>query len=1544
MPAYLPFGLTQGSVTVSQTDHISIDGYDYPPQLHYSTDFKLDIGSKVLSIGDGTVISVYESVEDGTALAPVDHNFNTVLYPQLGPGATGNQITVFYPDLGLYVTYAHLARNSVPVEVGDTVSQGDPLGLVGLTGAGTGPNLHITYGITTTDWGGSSEDKYGLTTIANGSIASNPDGASLMFAEAPEGLVVGETYVSQNDDTGELVFSAVGTEFQVNTFTPEYQWLPSIAPLSDGGFLIVWDSSYADYPENGQDGSSSGIYAQRFSEIGTPVGSEFQVNTFTDDYQSKPSVSASPDGGIVVVWNSFGQDGSSAGVFAQRYAADGEPVGSEFQINTFTEDGQSNPDVVYLTDGSFAVVWESRNQDGDDAGIFGQRFSASGEPQGPEFQVNSYWEDGQSLPQITSLTDGGFVVSWVSNTSEGSSGEDSSGSGIFGQRYDAEGDTVGSEFQVNYFTKGFQVRPSLAGLADGGFVVTWMSDEQDGSRWGIFARRFDSEGTPIGSEFQVNTYTEDTQSDPSVVATSDGGFIVTWVSRGQNEPGYGIYAQRYSSDGEPAGSEFQVNTSTTFGMEEPVAAQLGDDRLVFAWTGSDEWSYGVAGQFYELTEAEPALDPDDTLEGHILSAVVALATAAYEENPGLADSVAGGTWSAYEVPGYGAISRFSLLEVGDIGTLDSNVMFREAVIDGQRVLGIAFSGTQVQGDGVEGALSVSDFVTQIGNWDELYEGHRDAILGALRWAGSADERGEDGFDQIVITGHSLGGILVEELMADFDPLKDDLATPNSDGDGTPDFERGLLDDAYGITFGSPGSPREVVNDDRLIQFVNLGDPVAMLSASSFFGLEADTDDPSYLETLLDAALFTAGFSENATKAIVEGALEQGFTDADLFMSRDGTTITLLQPDASDEVLYYSVFGIAAERHPLRGDYGYIENINQLSRFYSESATSPMGILEFWSGESGWYFLEDVGTFDVVLTGLQAGGFGLLNSVWFGTARLAIAGVNGVVSVLTPGLEYTVNAAVDLGEDIEAVASGSGARIRATAENLEEQFEDLGARFELIYTDVTDTIEHWFVGEGSAIITYDPSPDVEGDEIVTTVSGSFDLSRFQVIVAKDGTHVVYAETSDSAGDSDDNILLGASTDDTLLGHGGNDTLFGDAGADWIMGNDGNDLVLPSSGADTIEGGRGDDTIAGGQDVDVLIGDNGADFLIGDYLENSLDATGARIFRVYRATLDRAPDNTGYENWSARLDSGEMTLLEVIEGFVRSPEFQATYGALDNAAFVTLLYNNVLERSPDDPGLGNWVARLDAGMSRAQVVRGFSESAEFKEDTNDAASVFAAADALISNQLDDVFRLYQATLDRVPDLTGLENWATRLENGAAYVTVANGFVASVEFQSTYGALDNEAFVTQLYQNVLGRAPDATGLSNWTQRLEDGMSRAAVVQGFAQAPEFVANTENAFMTFMRSIEGDTFEGGEGDDRQLGSFRADHFVFDAADAGRDRVLQIDPWDTIELTGFGYQSRSEALAQFSEVGRDTVFTDGAVSVAFANSTLESLDGVTFLL
>jgi len=359
-------------------------------------------------------------------------------------------------------------------------------------------------------------------------------------------------------------------------------------------------------------------------------------------------------------------------------------------------------------------------------------------------------------------------------------------------------------------------------------------------------------------------------------------------------------------------------------------------------------------------------------------------------------------------------------------------------------------------------------------------------------------------------------------------------------------------------------------------------------------------------------------------------------------------------------------------------------------------------------------------------------------------------------------------------------------------------------------------------------------------------------------------------------------------------------------------------------------------AGSMDPDLLDGRGGADILLGQAPDVEFDAASAQVYRLYRAILGREPDAPGIMNWSTRLESGAQSLLEVIGGFTNSAEFAQTYGATNTTQFVTLLYNNVLGRAPDEQGFTNWCARLDDGvMSRAQVVQGFTESIEFRIETRAEALGYSRT-ALQVDAAADVYRLYRSTLDRDPDAQGFMNWSLRMAEGMPFIAAVSGFINSAEFTQTYGATDTTQFVTLLYNNVLGRAPDEQGFTNWCARLDDGvMSRAQVVQGFAQSQEFITAAQPDLKDWVLSLgPDDVLDGGGGANLLMGGMLSDTFVFRAAENGSHTIVDMEPWDVLRFQGFGYEDMLDVTAHLSEQESKLFFEDQGVSIVMLGTTL----------
>jgi len=400
-----------------------------------------------------------------------------------------------------------------------------------------------------------------------------------------------------------------GPEFPINTYTTGNQGFPSIASDAFGNFVVVWQSF-------GQDGDADGIFGRRFDSAGAPISPEFQINTFTTGGQMAPSVAATATGAFVVVWSSP-QDGDGPGIFAQRFDAAGAKAGAEIQVNVHTTSAQMNPRVALDISGNFVVAWESYGQDGDGAGIFARRFDRSGSPRGSEFQVNSYTTFDQSFPSIASDPSGSFVVVWESY------GQDGDGEGVFGRRYDGSGAPLGGEFQVNASPGYQQIYPSVAMDAVGGFAVVWRTADA-GVASGLDGRVFDRTGAAGGAGFEVSAASTVLLAGARISSDASGNFVVAWTNL--DAYGYGVAGRTFDAAGTMKGAEFRVNTNTLDGQGLPDVVMTPVGNFTVAWAGYSQDGSGsaVVGRRFTCTDVD--LDGICDLQDVVLTSPAALAT------------------------------------------------------------------------------------------------------------------------------------------------------------------------------------------------------------------------------------------------------------------------------------------------------------------------------------------------------------------------------------------------------------------------------------------------------------------------------------------------------------------------------------------------------------------------------------------------------------------------------------------------------------------------------------------------------------------------------------------------------------------------------------------------------------------------------------------------------------------------------------------------------------------------------------------------------
>ncbi|MDA8019924.1 MAG: hypothetical protein MPN21_20990 [Thermoanaerobaculia bacterium] len=328
----------------------------------------------------------------------------------------------------------------------------------------------------------------------------------------------------------------------------------------------------------------------------TPVGDEFQINAYTTGIQGLPNAAVAPDGSFVVIWESDGQDGDGFGTFLRRFDRQGNALTGDLQVaeNTFSD--QVDADVAMYSDGSFVVVWDADGaSDGSYRGIFGRCFDSAGAPVGGEFAVNQGTLGDQNDAVIAPTVDGGFVVVWESHPPLGTY-ED-----LLARRFDSSAQPVGNDYQINVFTTGDQEDADIAVDGSGNFVVVWESDAQDGSYDGVFGRRLDSSGQPLGDEFAVNTYVPGDQDNPSLAVRSDGSFVVAWEDNTQLGLDDSIWARFFDSTGSPTTTPFQVETATGVQFLPRVAID-SEGQAVVVWEGEEAGDPSMADVYYRVFE------------------------------------------------------------------------------------------------------------------------------------------------------------------------------------------------------------------------------------------------------------------------------------------------------------------------------------------------------------------------------------------------------------------------------------------------------------------------------------------------------------------------------------------------------------------------------------------------------------------------------------------------------------------------------------------------------------------------------------------------------------------------------------------------------------------------------------------------------------------------------------------------------------------------------------------------------------------------------
>lgn len=357
------------------------------------------------------------------------------------------------------------------------------------------------------------------------------------------------------------------------------QTRPALAFGAAGGY-VVWQDPVTD-------GDGSGISAQRLNDNLSGSLAPFRVNQLAAGHQEFPQAAVLPNGGAVFVWQ-----GGALGfqkIYARFLNPDGTFATDDLLVGADTNQPSLQPAVAVLAGGDVVVAWGRMEGDGHLSGVRARRLSAAGALLGDEWQVNQATLYNQSRPALAALADGGFVITWVSESVRGVDPNvietvvESYAVDVIARRFDAAGAPRGNEFKVN--TDALRCdNPAVAAAADGGFAIVW--EQRAAVRTNsldILARGYDAAGAPLAAPVIVNQTTFGDQYAPRVARFGET-WLVLWTSLGQDGSYEGIYGRTLTGSGSVSGGEFLINTTTVNRQFHPAVAADNAGRLLVVWS------------------------------------------------------------------------------------------------------------------------------------------------------------------------------------------------------------------------------------------------------------------------------------------------------------------------------------------------------------------------------------------------------------------------------------------------------------------------------------------------------------------------------------------------------------------------------------------------------------------------------------------------------------------------------------------------------------------------------------------------------------------------------------------------------------------------------------------------------------------------------------------------------------------------------------------------------------------------------------------------
>ncbi|PHO03991.1 hypothetical protein CSC82_10570 [Rhodobacteraceae bacterium 4F10] len=955
----------------------------------------------------------------------------------------------------------------------------------------------------------------------------------------------------------------------------------TITPLADGGFVIAWVSEGDDF--DGQDGNGDGVFAQRFDSLGEKVGEEFQVNTTTLFDQRSPAVTALPDGGFFVVWESNGWSDFAGGIFGQRFDQNGARVGEEIQISAPGNVIQSEPEVVSYPDGSIYVGWLAIDNENPSEGIYGRGYNPDMSPVSDEVVLERSSATYSNL-SLLAVGQEGVVASW----------------GLRDFRYqisavffeDMEGEVSTPLFLTDESrVSAFEITAVQNALYDNDEVFLTWSDYRAFAQSRILTN-FQVVLDLDGSDYETAVPLESEGTLGDVVLLGERG--IQLVIRDQSVYEYSVtteyFGRRTSFD-----SSVIVNSDTSMPISRSSnvyvsAALLNNQTIAYAWDSGST----IAFQIYRVNNFPTG--QLNILGSNFVGEALTAIPIGVDDPDGIGDYSY--QWFSNEEVIQGATSEIYVLSEENI---DQNISVTINFIDGLGTLetivsetvqnvGISLVGTQAN-DSLTGSRGNDHIRGLTGN---------DTILGG---SGIDVLVGDDGDDQITGRGTIIGGSGADLIYLLQQRLNSDDTTTNfveaGDGNdsisGSGNIFAGAGDDIIFVD----GNVRD--QDENNLRGEGGNDTIYSGDADDFLSGGSGRD-----------SLLAGGGDDTIDGGSDDDRINAG-SGRDLVNPGLGLDAIMLG-DGDDTV--------SASSNELHGDtiLGPFDNdlilIDSATFFGSPVITHSDGLdtlsLDL-TGDSLLDFQLNFGDANLELAKnvFQVDEGILINRIWIvGTEN--DEWIDGTRANNT--IEGLAGADTLKGYDGDDwLEGGPGGSTRGDSLLGGDGNDTLyGVTFNDPEGD-DQTRDYLNGGEGHDLLVAGAGNDhLRGEEDNDTLYGG---SGSDYLFGAHGSDQLYggSGTDELDGGTGNDLLYGGSDNDFLLGYWGDDTVFGEWGRDVLIGDRGSDILWGGTGSDTAEGGigqdtlygeNGDDSLSGGDDADSLSGGDGNDTLIGGEGDDTL----------------------------------------------------------------------------------------------------------------------------------------------------------------------------------------------------------------------------------------------------------------------------------------------------------------------------------------------------